>query len=491
MLIGAAVILAKLPLLFTTIGEQDHGRLMMDAIVYANDGPETLRWYGILTSPLWTLSFAGIGSVLGWPRLVLISNVAGWLCGGLATALAFVLLRMLGATRAWAGAGAVACGMVPGTFYLSLYGYPSQCALFLLLGSAVAFARGLETKRAVWLALTAVAYCAFVLTKIDFALGGTFLVSVAIVARHLFHWRTWLLPVFALSTLCVLYVVTRTTIRGEDLVHFVNHTDDVYPWMKHELTGSDAVTVLYACGFGTLALWACAVVAGLIRGKELAHVGRITIAWAVGALPLWVFWLGRPPMSARHAACGVVVTVLFAALMGSHLLSRRPLAALVWLVAVVAINWPFGGPGMDFNYRPSGNFGRMLSVHHRAFAVGDDIARTVSAKHEPIKVVVGSPRDEVLDRLDFTPAIEVEMARRSKSVHAEDFNKQLIFMSGDGYQTRLFVYQAPVIFMEQERFRGASFYLPFEVPGMRPLDVPGLNILTFDANVMFQSTERR
>jgi hypothetical protein len=42
-LIGAAVTLAKLPLLFMTLGEQDQARLIMDAFVYLTDGPETFR----------------------------------------------------------------------------------------------------------------------------------------------------------------------------------------------------------------------------------------------------------------------------------------------------------------------------------------------------------------------------------------------------------------------------------------------------------------
>ena len=120
--LGFAVALVKLPFVFTTLGEQDHGRLMMDAILYSNAGASTLRRYGIVTSPLWTLSLAGIASIIGNASLVLISNVGGWLCGGFVVASAFVLLTTLGAPRAWATSGALAAAFVPGTFYLSLYG---------------------------------------------------------------------------------------------------------------------------------------------------------------------------------------------------------------------------------------------------------------------------------------------------------------------------------------------------------------------------------
>ena len=488
--VGIAVTLLKLPLLFTTLGEQDHGRLIMDAVVYVHDGSATLRKYGIFTSPLWTLSFAGLAVMFDASRLVLLSNVGGWLCGGLNTALAFVLLRQLGVSRIWATSGALAAAVIPGTFYLSLYGYPSQYALTLLLASALAFARSLKTagrNRWAWFTVAGIAYCGLALVKIDFALSGTFLLSVAIITGQLIDRRTALLPAFAVVAAGAAYAVSRIAIRGEDLVGFLKRFDQSYPWQTGAWIDASSATVIYACGFGTTALWVAALIAGAVMRAERARTIRAGVAWAIGVLPLWAFWLAHPPMSNRHAVPGALLTVLFAVFVASRVLRSVPHAGLVWLFALVTINWQFGEPNIDFNYRPSGNLARTISVNRRAFTVTEKIARTVVERREPIKVVLGRrltniPKNTILGGMDFLPSIEVAMASRARTVSAVT-RWVLVFTAADGYRTTLVPYIDPVR-ASRSGFSAAGYYSPWAA-NLRPLTDRGLQVVSFDPDQMF------
>jgi len=488
-LIGVAVTLVKFPLLFMTLGEQDQARVIVDAFVYLTDGPETLRPYGILTSPLWTLPLAGIIAVFGTARIVLLTNIGGWLCGGLTTTLAFVLLRQLGASRAWAAVGAIGSGLVPGTFYLSLYGYPSQYALPLLLAAAVTFAKALESRRAVWLVLAGVLYCGLTLTKIDFALAGSLLLSVVIIQNKLLDRRAWLLPVFPIAAFAATYVVGRVAIKGQDLFGFLGHVGDVHPWTAGKLVESHASTVFCAAGFGTLALLIVAVVIGLTRRDLRATVIRITIAWLVGALPLLLFWLARPPMSTRHAMPAALMTVLVASLLASHVLPRARYVAAVWLIAVVGLNWPFGKPDFDFNYEPSGNLAGAVSVNRRAFAVAHDIARTVVERDEIVKAIMGVPEHGVsaLGAIDFTPIILVEMAARSQSARivGMQWASTVVFRTENRKQTRVFIYMYPERAENLVRMR-AGFYAPWPID-LTPVTRHGIKVMTFDPDEMFKT----
>jgi hypothetical protein len=143
---------------------------------------------------------------------------------------------------------------------------------------------------------------------------------------------------------------------------------------------------------------------------------------------------------------GAIVTVLLTALLASRVVKRPAYAALVWLIALVVINWPFGEPNIDFNYRPSGNLASTLSANRRAFAVGDEIARTVTERREDYKVILGLPQSEVLGGIDFNPAILVEMASQSKAVRVVDMKWAIttVFTADDDHQTRVFPYLNPV-----------------------------------------------
>jgi len=493
-IVGIAVTLLKLPFLFTTLGEQDHGRLIMDAVVYVHDGPATLRKYGIFTSPLWTLSFASLAVMFDASQLILLSNVGGWLCGGLNTALAFMLLRHLGVSPIWAASGALATAVIPGTFYLSLYGYPSQYALTLLLASALAFAKSLKTEgrnRWAWFAVAGIAYCGLALVKIDFALSGTFLLSVAIIMGQLVDRRTCLLPAFAVVAAGAAYTVSRVAIRGEDLVEFLKRFGHSYPWQTGAWIDASSVTVIYACGFGTAVLWVAALIAGVVMRAERARTIRAGVAWAIGVLPLWAFWLAHPPMSNRHAVPGALLTALFAVLVASRVLRSVPYAGLVWLFALVTINWQFGEPNFDFNYRPSGNLARTLSVNRRAFTVAEQIARKVIERREPIKVVLG-PRPmnipkKILGGIDILPSIEVAMASRARTVNTVT-GWVLVFTAADGYRTTLIPYMNPMR-ASKNGFSRAGYYSPWAA-NLRPLTARGLQIVSFDPDEMFDQLER-
>jgi hypothetical protein len=279
-------------------------------------------------------------------------------------------------------------------------------------------------------------------------------------------------------------------IHGQDLFGFLTHVGDVHPWSAGELVESHTSTVFYAAGFGTLALLLAAVATGLSRRDARAMVVRITIAWLVGALPLLLFWLARPPMSTRHAMPAAVMTAIVAALLASLILPRARYVAIVWLVAVVGLNWPFGKPDFDFNYEPSGNLAGAVSVNRRAFAVAHDIARTVVERDEPMKAILGHPERGVsaLGAIDFMPIILVEMAARSQS--ARIINMQwtgtMVFTGKDDKQTRVFIYMFPERAENLARMRRAGFYAPWPID-VAPLTRHGVDVVTFDPDEMFET----
>jgi len=186
---------------FTTLGEQDHGRFILAAMIYAQDGPQTIRPYAMLTSPLWTGPLSLLSHSLSAPQLVLVSNVVGWIAGGAVASLSWIFLRQFDCSRAWSFVGACAATWVPGAFYTSLYGYPSQWALPFLLASGSAFLRALDApttnRRLGWFVTATILFCCLTLLKVDFALAGTFLVGIAILRNRLLDPWTYGIPLIA------------------------------------------------------------------------------------------------------------------------------------------------------------------------------------------------------------------------------------------------------------------------------------------------------
>jgi hypothetical protein len=488
--IALAVLLAKLPLIFRTLGEADQGRLIMDAVIYHSVGPETLRRYGLFTSPLWALCFSGLAGVFTADRLVWVSNIGGWICGGVSVTLAFALLRELGASRGWASSGAVASALIPSTFYFSLYGFPSQYAVPLLLGSAVAFSRalGARTWRAglPWLFVSGIVYCLLALTKIDFAVSGTFLIGVAVIRGKIKDSRNLALAAYAAVAVAAVYLVTRAAIHDENLPQFFRRWSGIYPWDTDFALDDSWTTALYSCGLGTIVLWAAAALAGFLNRRERYAVIRIAIAWVVGVLPLWIFWLAHPPMSTRHALPGALITVLLAACLASRAFRGIKYAPLVWLVALITANWPLGTPNLDFNYRPSGNLIATLSTSAKARAVRNEIARRIVAQREPIKVILGPRQRNVLGGVDFVPSVEIAMASQSRHIQpVGSTGWDLRFTSADGHDTLLLPYMAPAQAAISLRSEAAHFYSPWKVD-ITPLTSQGTDVTSFDPDAMFR-----
>jgi hypothetical protein len=158
-------------------------------------------------------------------------------------------------------------------------------------------------------------------------------------------------------------------------------------------------------------------------------------------------------------------------------------APAVWLVAIIALNWSFGVPRADLNFRPSGNLASGLAVNRAAFAVSDEIARAVSERREWLKVIIGRPNPRVLRHIDFVPAIEVEMASRASAVHAASRVRILDFIASDGSRTRLVSRAKPKdLYLPAS---GAGYYSPWgpNIPGLNYL---GFNVVGFDPDEMYK-----
>ena len=492
LLIAAAVLLLKLPFVFTTLGEQDQGRLIMDAVVYVSDGPATLRNYGIFTSPLWTLPLAGWVKLFGTANLVLITNLLGLLCGGATTYLGFLLLRRLGVDRGWSAAGAVLSGFLPGTFYISLYGYPSQFALPFVLAPAVAFARSLDTKRLSDSILAGVLYCGLVLAKLDFAAAGSLLFAVAIVKRRTLDPRALSLPLLPLLAFGLSCLVASFTIDGKSLIEFLTKIDDTHPWRPTELVDAQVSTIFYAMGFGTLAVMGIALLFGATRRAMRDDVLRIGIAWLVAAVPLILFWLGRPPMSTRHTLPSALMTGLFAALLLSKLPLRFRFAPGLATLLLVGLNWPFGTPGHDFQYDPSGNLSAGLVKNRRAYEVVHQVARQIADSKRPTRVVLGPPDPEVLGHIDFFPAVMVEMAMRSQTaqkapppIKGEGGGQGVtLFEDASGKTTLAFTCGYPDPFRELTRMGRFHYFAPYGLKDDGQAR-PKVKIRVFDPEALF------
>jgi hypothetical protein len=504
MIIGLAIVLLKLPLMSRFLGEDDQGRMIMGALVYVTDGPMTVRPYPIFTSPLWTLSLAAIVKFVGISHLVLLTNIGGLLCGGFSTAFAFILLRRLQASVSWSLVGSIAGGLVPGTFYLSLYGYPSQYAMPFLLLSAVAFAESLDAQRTStrwsWFVLSGFAYIGLAMMKVDFALTGSFLLSIAIIKARLLDRKTLLLPIFAGLAIGAIYLVIQFAV-AQPVSAFVERFNVLYPYtVKGGVEDDNAVTVAYAVGFGTLILLPAALIYGLVFGDKKGKILRIAIGWVVGILPLWLFWTGHPPMSTRHAAPLALITVIAATLLASRAFKNQRLAAVIWLVALVGINWPFGKPRHDINYYPSGNLAGTLSLNRKAFAVATDIARQVTERRESAKIIIGPEWKEEFGGIDYVPIIEVEMAVRSRSVHAKETKKWqdgyvYVYLDDAGHRTRLFSYVPALVAKDLRRnIRGAvGYYSPWKRnnKSLMHLKKNGIQVTAFNPDKMIEELHKR
>ena len=246
-------------------------------------------------------------------------------------------------------------------------------------------------------------------------------------------------------------------------------------------------TVFYACGFGTLVVFVLSVLVGLSRRDVRGKTIRIVAAWAVAALPVVLFWLARPPMSTRHAVTAALVTVLLAALAAEPLLPRRRLVPLFWVLAIVALNWPFGRPGPDFNYQPSGNLVSGIAVNRRAYRVVEDIAKSVAGPKESAKMILGHPQEDVLGEIDFVPAILTEMAKSSTAARAANMRwaGAVVFTDRDGKETKVFIYVAPVRAANLAQMRRVGYYSPWNID-LGPLERKGVDVTRFDPNAMFE-----
>jgi hypothetical protein len=492
--IAGLVFVSKLPWVFTTLGEQDHARFILAAMVYAQDGAQTVRPYAMLTSPLWTLPLSWLSHVLTAPQLVLLSNVLGWCAGALTAALSYILLRQLDCARAWAAAGALAVTWIPGAFYASLYGYPSQWALPFLLMAASAFLRCLDASatrgRILWCVVSGLSFCVLVLLKVDFALVGTLLVGMAIMRQRVFDAWSLALPGIAAAAAGLALLLSRVLVE-QTYGAFASGWTALYPGSESALADPFSITTLYSVGLGTAVLWGAATVVGLLRPSTRHATARALVSWAIAVLPLWIFWMARPPMSSRHALPGAVLTALFAAWVAGRQAQRWQWLAPLWLVALLAGNAVFGKAGYDFNYRPSGNLSAGVRVNRQAYAVGMDIAAAIAAPQERNKAILGRPDPQVLGGIDLVPLIEYAMASRSVSArclgklgevsdwHARD----IVFTDRQGTETYLLrSVQAKRVGLY--RGEGVGFYAPWGLQGAR-INVLGVEIMEFDPQRLY------
>jgi len=489
MAIGVFVFLSKLPWAFTTLGEQDHGRFILAAMIYAEDGPQTIRPYAMLTSPMWTLPLSLLSRFWTAPQLVLFSNVMGWIAGGGTAAVGYVLLRRLACPRSWAAAGAVAATWVPGAFYASLYGYPSQWALPFLLLPAVTFLCALDagTTRArwAWFVATTVGFCVLALLKVDFALTGTLLVGMAWMRRAWNRPVSLALPAVAVVASGLVLLLSRLLI-AQTYGDFASGWAGLYPGRSSPLEDPFAATTLYSVGVGTAILWGLATLAGVIRPSTRRDTLRALLAWSLAVLPLWMFWMTRPPMSSRHALPGAVLTALFAAWLAGRQAPRTAWLAPVWLVVLLLLNGVWGTPGFDFNYRPSGRLPAGARLNRQAFAVGQSIADEIAAPTDRIKAILGEPDPDVLGGIDLLPLVEFAMASRSVQTRCvgqidgptDPHTHDIIFTDASGRETRLLRYVDPRR-VGLYRGDGVGFYAPWGLQGAR-VNVLGVEVVTFD-----------
>jgi hypothetical protein len=265
----------------------------------------------------------------------------------------------------------------------------------------------------------------------------------------------------------------------------------LYPGRESPLADPFSTTTLYSVGLGTTILWGGATVVGLLRPSTRNATARTSLAWAIAVLPLWIFWMMRPPMSSRHALPGAILTVLFAALLAGRQARRWPWLAPVWLVVLLLVNSGFGAPVYDFNYRPSGDLPGGTRLNRQAYAVGMDIAEDIATPEEHIKAILGEPDPAVLGGIDLLPLIEYAMASRSVRMHClgkyrgptDGHSRDIAFTDRAGRET-LLLRSVEAKRVGLYRGEGIGLYAPWGLQGAR-INVLGVEVVQFDPQRLF------
>jgi hypothetical protein len=316
-------------------------------------------------------------------------------------------------------------------------------------------------------------------------LAGTLLVAMAIMRGKILNVWTWCVPLIAVVAGLLVLGLARLLI-AQSYGDFASGWAVLYPGNASPLDDPFSLTTLYSVGVGTMILWCAAVIVGLMRRGARRATLQTLLAWAIAVLPLWLFWMTRPPMSSRHALPGAILTVLFAAVLAGRQLRRWPFLAPAWVVGLLLANAPFGSSDFDFNYRPCGNLPRGARLNRQAFEVGMTIADAITARPERTKALIGSPDKDVLGGIDLLPLVELSMAARSAHVrcvgqirgHTDPHTRDIVFSSTDGRQTNLLRYVEPrrVAFYRGE---DVGFYAPWGLQGAR-INVADVDVMEFD-----------
>jgi hypothetical protein len=409
--------LIRFPLRFDWFGEQDQGRFLVDSILYRFEGSEIMRTYFIHTSPLCVGVFSWLSAAFGNGSLLSISNTLGVLAGIVTTAAVYVLSRTLAVSRLWAASIALGSAVVPGVFFLSLYGYPSVYALPFCVIAAAAVSHGVTREsfrgQLIWLLIGWVAFTLLVLLKVDFALCGTLLLAVIVIQNRVTTRNVLLLLAMAVVTALVALIVPAAMLSnwGEVTKFAADWNEFCKPYRG---LGSDLSSIWLATGPGTLVLLAAGFVAMLVRGR---HGGVLLAAWIISVAPIWSFWGSIMTVSTRHAVPGSLFTAIFLGLVAAKLFPKRRVIAIVFPFLLLLSNWPWGSPSYDLNYGLSGNLVEAYRANRCAFAACRSVVRQIVASEKPVHVLLGkNASQDVLGAIDLVPMIRYEFAAKAIDV---------------------------------------------------------------------------
>ena len=453
-IVAAVTLLVRLPFRLDGLGEHDQARFLVDAILYRYEGADIFRKYFIHTSPLALLLFAIADRVVSHAALLPLSNALAVTATCVTAAAAYVYVNDMVKDRRWAGAIAIGATLVPGIFMTSLYGYPSVYALACLTVGAAALQRAVRAqgrRHGALLSLAGASYIFAVLLKVDFALMGSWYAAIVFTSapagarlRGVVNLVALALAAAALAVGLAFFMSAGQLGTGFALSWY----RDYAPFVSGEF---DLGSIAYATGFGTLLLLLSSMLLGAVRGG--ADIMRLMMGWLLAVVPLWLFWAAVPPLSTRHCLPGALVTAIVAGVAAARAAPNLRRFAPAWPLLLVVSNWFVGTPGVDVNYKLSGDLAGNFRNSRAAFGAAQQVVDDIMAADASCYVVLhltASP--QVLDGIDIMPLFRYELAKSGAFVSnqehprspyhlrvQEDYGDEVVFIESRGWRPDRFI----------------------------------------------------
>ena len=287
---------------FEYLGEPDAGRLVIDAIIIASEGENSLTGYRIRSSPAYICAIAFMLKK-GMVTINTIPSLLTWvslLSGG------FVVAMGIAITYRWFQSYCAILVFVliiefcPVFWQSSIVGFPTMVALAFFMAALYLFETSLNEIeiRTGPLICSSLFFIAAVLLKIDVLALVPALFGIA---YHHRRKKLASISVFILITAVIAFVLGSIFASHFSApmpsIDFWQNWDSRWPMTLQTLFSSQAIgRLICGAGFLTVPLGAIALTSMALKNASYRRLSIMLILWV---LPALIFWLSRPG-GARH-----------------------------------------------------------------------------------------------------------------------------------------------------------------------------------------------